>query len=102
MQLERSEWGRPSTSEDAQQKSKVSLIQPSKQSLTEIFREKAVPQIEEEMKQQLREYVIKEQGHDKRTKLVELPVHKLSKCPVQGQPSDAEAFVDPKYCYVRN
>ena len=54
------------------------------------------------MKQQLREYVIKEQGYDKRTKLVELPVHKLSKCPVQGQPSDPEAFVDPKYCYVRN
>ena len=31
-----------------------------KQPLTDIFREKAVPKIEEEMKQQLREYVIKE------------------------------------------
>ena len=60
MQLERSEWIRPSSSEDEKPKSKVSLIALSKQPLTDIFREKAVPKIEEEMKQQLREYVIKE------------------------------------------
>ena len=45
----------------------------------------------------MREAVIREQG--KGQKLVELPVHRLQKCPVLAS-SDSDASQEPQFCFV--